>query len=82
MEKTLPRCEHNFVREQTDDDDDKHDASSVAEREHEFKTSFTSTLFGSRDVNCGFRQFGQFLISLSFFLKSRLEQFCAFLISQ
>ena len=29
MEKTLPRCEHNFVREQTDDYDDKHDADNL-----------------------------------------------------
>jgi hypothetical protein len=26
MEKALPRRKHNFVREQTDDDDDEHDA--------------------------------------------------------
>src|ERR1700738_3805660 len=29
MEKTLPRREHNFVREQTDDDDDEHDADNL-----------------------------------------------------
>jgi hypothetical protein len=32
MEKALPRCEHNFVREQTDDDDDKHDADNLVHR--------------------------------------------------
>ena len=29
MEETLPRREDNFVREQTDDDDDKHDADNL-----------------------------------------------------
>jgi hypothetical protein len=32
MEKALPRREHNFVREQTDDDDDKHDADNLVHR--------------------------------------------------
>jgi hypothetical protein len=29
MEKALPRRKHNFVREQTNDDDDKHDADNL-----------------------------------------------------
>ena len=29
MEKALPRRKHNFVREQTDDDDDEHDADNL-----------------------------------------------------
>ena len=29
MKKALPRREYNLVREQTDDDDDKHDADNL-----------------------------------------------------
>ena len=32
MEKAFPRREHNFVREETDDDDDKHDADNLIHR--------------------------------------------------
>ncbi len=32
MEKAFPRREHNFVRGQTDDDDDKHDADNLVHR--------------------------------------------------
>ena len=32
MEKALPRREHNFVRQQTDDDDDKPDTDNLGAR--------------------------------------------------
>ena len=32
MEKSLPRREHNFVREQTDDNDNKHGADNLRKK--------------------------------------------------